>query len=450
MDRKSLTCFFIAILIAGRIVGQVPGQLADTVTCLNDASEKYSLYLPSTYVPSKHFPLILFLDPGGRGNLPVSKYQALAESHGLILAGSFNARNGPFDRSRKAAYSVLLDVKSRYSIDPSAVILTGFSGGARVAAQVGWEEPMVAAIVACGAFPEPAGAEKNVQLFYSGVVGRGDLNYLEAMETFSRSNSARKNGYLTFFEGEHDWPPPLAFDKSLQWILIQLDRLPTSATEHWSQMIWKDFNQSLDSANSFEFDRQREQLLRWLPVYKSKVDSLDQAANHSKEFLKRKANFNQAIQQEQKWRKNFLENYQQQVAFGAPDSAFHAGIWSTAGKQLQEFSRSQMSYEKWMGRRLDSFSRILLWEGYGNFMSYKQYRQAAAVAKMMTYLDATNSAGSILAARAYAKLNLRDETIRYLDQSLKRGYSKEKLKSENLFSTYLTNRRIVKLLDQKQ
>jgi predicted esterase len=391
---------------------------------------------------------VLFLDAGGRGSLPVKKYQQLAETYGLILAGSFNARNGPFERSGKAAYAVLKDITSRYSVDPSAVILAGFSGGARVATQIGLEDPIIAGVVACGAFPIIRGTEKNRKLLYSGVVGRGDLNYLEAIEAYTQLDAIKKEAYLTFFSGDHDWPPPDAFEMSVMWVLMRLEILSKNAFGTWSQMNWKGFQQSLDSAFSFEIDRQRQQVTRWLPDYQQKADSLENQASQSKVFLKRRASFSQAIQQEKKWRQDFLQNYQQQVAFGAPDSAFHSTVWSAAGKQLKEFSHSKDPSELWMGRRLQSFTQVLLWEGFSNFMSYKQYRQAAAAGKMVSLLQAESPFGSIMAARAYARLNQREETLRYLEQAIRRGYSRDQLKCESLFEPFLKEKRIVKLLEQ--
>ena len=70
------------------------GRVIPSVTCVQDATESYALYLPAAYTPDRAWPVIFAFDPGGRGQNRVDRYQAAAEQYGFIVAGSNNSRNG--------------------------------------------------------------------------------------------------------------------------------------------------------------------------------------------------------------------------------------------------------------------------------------------------------------------------------------------------------------------
>ena len=72
----------------------VAGQIIDRVTCAADPSQSYALFVPAEYTPSRSWPVIFAFDPGGRGRVPVERYQAAAERYGYIVVGSNNSRNG--------------------------------------------------------------------------------------------------------------------------------------------------------------------------------------------------------------------------------------------------------------------------------------------------------------------------------------------------------------------
>jgi hypothetical protein len=71
------------------------GEIIDDVQSRADASQHYTLYLPSYFTTDHQWPVIFGFDPGGRGRTAVERYQEAAEKYGYI-AGSTNARNGPW------------------------------------------------------------------------------------------------------------------------------------------------------------------------------------------------------------------------------------------------------------------------------------------------------------------------------------------------------------------
>src|SRR5437868_13090883 len=101
------------------------GQIVDAVKCLADASQSYSLYLPSNYSPDRQWNVVLLFDAGGRGRRGVERYQAAAQQFGYILAGSNNSRNGPWEVSIAAARAMNADVRKRFTVNPKRVYTAG-------------------------------------------------------------------------------------------------------------------------------------------------------------------------------------------------------------------------------------------------------------------------------------------------------------------------------------
>src|SRR3954471_18114843 len=107
-----------------------PGQRVEHVPCPSDPSERYTLYLPSAYVPGRRWPLLLVFDPGARARRAAEEFQAAAERFGWIVAVSENSRNGPWERSQHAVAAMWPALLATYAVDPARIYTAGPSGGA--------------------------------------------------------------------------------------------------------------------------------------------------------------------------------------------------------------------------------------------------------------------------------------------------------------------------------
>jgi enterochelin esterase-like enzyme len=65
-----------------------PGTLVERVSCEADPRRTYALYLPSSYEPTRAWPILYLLDPAARGRLAVEQFRSAAEERGWIVAGS--------------------------------------------------------------------------------------------------------------------------------------------------------------------------------------------------------------------------------------------------------------------------------------------------------------------------------------------------------------------------
>src|SRR5882757_2261698 len=69
------------------------GVVIEKVTSSSDPTQSYALYLPSTYTPTRKFPILYCFDPGARGAFPVNRFKEAAEKYNYIVVGSNISRN---------------------------------------------------------------------------------------------------------------------------------------------------------------------------------------------------------------------------------------------------------------------------------------------------------------------------------------------------------------------
>lgn len=255
----------IAIVIAFNLTGQIPGQVVDTVFCEKDKNQMYSVYLPSSYTEDKKWPIIYFFEPAARGALPVRLYSDVAEELGYILVCTYNSRNGSFDNSFKAADALFLDTENRFSIDFDKIILSGFSGGSRLALSIAVISKAAYGVIGVGAAqpPVPAYMVLNKQNFkYVGLVGSRDMNYLEHKTFRSQLDAFEMDNLLVISNFTHRWADPEDFRIALLWmnedskmlqeaitnkIESQMDSIPLSDIIALDELI---INQEFISSNS--------------------------------------------------------------------------------------------------------------------------------------------------------------------------------------------------------
>src|ERR1041385_685120 len=116
---------------------KLAGKITDHILCDAQPQLSYCLYLPTSYSPTKTFPVIFIFDAHADGKLPAEKYHNLAEESGFILIASNNSRNGiQYDSLLSMAKDMMLDASGKFSIEANRKYVMGFSGGARVAGVV--------------------------------------------------------------------------------------------------------------------------------------------------------------------------------------------------------------------------------------------------------------------------------------------------------------------------
>jgi hypothetical protein len=205
------------------------GVVIDPVPCLDDPSQTYALYLPTTYSADRPGAVLMGFHAGGRGRAVVETYQAAAEQYGYIVAASNNSRNGPWAVSAAAVKAMSGDVAKRFAIDARRVYLTGLSGGARVALQVALGSTSIAGVIASSAgFPDSQ-PRQSVSFPLFATTGTADFNYVEMHQLDRKLTSPHR---LAIFDGGHTLPPAEVALEAIEWLDLQAmksDRRPRDA-----------------------------------------------------------------------------------------------------------------------------------------------------------------------------------------------------------------------------
>jgi predicted esterase len=211
--------------------GQPPGEklpplqigvLLPRVTATKQPEQSYALYLPSQYVSEKRWPIVYAFDPGAHGSVPVELMKEAAERYGYILVGSNNSRNGSWKIEAEAAEAIIKDTHARLFIDDRRVYFAGFSGGARVAAQIAQVCNCAAGILLNGAGFHPLPfTSKDAHFVVFAAVGSYDFNYPELVRTDEELEKLAYAHFLRPFEGPHQWAPAKVMDEALAWFRLQ-------------------------------------------------------------------------------------------------------------------------------------------------------------------------------------------------------------------------------------
>ncbi len=191
------------------------------LTCLNDQSKSYAVYLPAAYSKTNPLPVIYFFDPHADGSLPVKKYTAIAEVFNWILIGCNNSKNGmQLQESQAIAQGMIADVASRFFINSKLQYLSGFSGGSKVACSVAGANNTVAGLIACSGSYVNKDASFSPGLNIVSIAGERDFNYHEMVQfnEFVGSNNAH---LFISTDNTHEWPTVDAMRDAFVFMLMR-------------------------------------------------------------------------------------------------------------------------------------------------------------------------------------------------------------------------------------
>jgi predicted esterase len=420
-----LLLIFISLFCITQLVAQTPGEIKDTLRCENNSTQHYALYLPKGYTDSKKIPVILFFDPGGRAQEPLLQYKALADNYNVVMACSYNCRNGSFQPSVEAAYAVLDDVEKRFSVHTSCILVSGFSGGARLASFLAVKDSQFNGVIACGAtFASEAKISPNRKIPYAIVIGDHDMNFLETIKT-SRYLDEIHNPYTRIeYNGAHSWPTADAFEQALLWQLVQKKMVNQEQIDQAYRKNLIYIKAAMDSGNWVRAQEQTEKafVLFGGQLQTAKADSLlviiKEQHNHAKEIK----NFEKLWEQEDKWRNRFYEQYNKVMRAYDPDTAYKENEWSSFQHEIARLRDAKDQNKKLMGDRLFDFSWRICAEQSGQFFDQKNYKHSLLNAKIWSAMTPQNYRPWLMMAKIQATQGRDKESLQWLRKAFERGF----------------------------
>jgi predicted esterase len=243
----------LLLLITSSIAAQQnlqPGALLPEVVALQHSDQTYALYLFSTYTRNKQWPIVYAFDPAARGRVPVELMKDAAEKYGYIVAGSNNSRNGSSKIQADAVQAIFQDTHARLSIDERRVYFAGFSGGARLSAELAQRCNCAAGVVLSGAGYPPDAQKSHDSFVVFAAVGSFDFNYGEVVALDSALQKSGAAHFLRRFDGPHQWPSANVLAEALAWLRLQA--MKTNREPRDDSFIAAKMAAELERAQAFE------------------------------------------------------------------------------------------------------------------------------------------------------------------------------------------------------
>jgi hypothetical protein len=453
---KSLIILFLVSQLS--LTGQVVfnGRITDTVKCLEQPTEAYALYVPSSYNGNRKWPLIYIFDPAGRGITGVKAFRMAAEKYGYLLACSYNSRNGPLNANFAAAGYMFNDMAKRFSIDNKRIYISGFSGGSRVAVALATASNYFAGVIGCGAGLASEGnlnpTGKSTFVYY-GIVGTRDMNYLEMFDLMTFFNTRTSViPYLRIFDGGHEWPPPAILTEAVEWINLQAMKKKDLVADpvfvsYYSSKIKALVNSLLTSGNTIDAVRYLEFAIRDFSGenFASEMKLILTETVQSKEYQKSSLEWSHAASREKNLSGKYISSVQNILSSGiVPDTV---RVWWK--REISSLNKSKNQGDlpgRQQASRLLNFISILCSGQATALFQQKKYTVSEFFFELCTMSDGGNPNNYFNLARSLSALNKKREAIEELNKAIRLGFtSRKQIENEPAFNN-IRNEEKYKLL----
>lgn len=410
-----------------------PGQVISRVTCIQDSTLSYTLYLPKNYDLSRRYPLIIAFDSHAAGKLPVDLFACEAERNGYIVAGSNNSKNGMSWEVTSAQYQVMQrDILQRLSIDTNRIYTAGFSGGSRVASSVAIFIGGISGVIGCSAgFPQ-INKPLTTKFSYLGIVGNEDFNYTEMKALDKGLEGAGFSHHLLVFNGTHAWPPEDVIPSIFTWLELDAMRNRLKAPDH----VFIDAFAAKCLSEADSLNRKNELVAEYQQYLKAK-DYLNGVADVSSfsdrilhlcqtEEVKKQAAEDDRIS---------IKEIQLQQYYAASIGPQSEEWWKTEVKRLNSSTRHDTKADQSMYKRVLSYLSLAAYMHASSALKSGDQQKTGYFIRVYELIDPINPEAHYLQADWSATQGKVDEALKSLNKAIELGFNDlERIKNNPSFS----------------
>jgi predicted esterase len=248
------------------------GKLIENIAARSDATQTYTLYLPTSYDAAKEQPLLFVFDPRGRGTVAAEIFREAAEEYGWILISSNQTRSDDDGTASNRAVRALLPEVNRYASDARRIYAAGFSGTAILSCAVALNTKAVAGVIGVGGRLVDEFPPAKFSFAHYGFAGDTDFNNREMRQIDAILEREKKVHRFQEFAGNHRWFPPELAREAVAWmelIAMKEQRRPRDAS-----LIAKLYDRDVAAAHALEAANKRVDALRRYREIASTFESL--------------------------------------------------------------------------------------------------------------------------------------------------------------------------------
>jgi hypothetical protein len=417
------------------------------VSCKNDASQSYELFLPSQYDGSRAFPAIVIFDAHARGHLPVELYKSLADSFGYIMAASNNSKNGQApELSDHISETLIADVKSRFTVDERRIYTMGFSGGSRVASGIALYKGGIAGVIGCSAGFPKSDKPPLSNFNFIGIVGNEDFNLTEmnGLDHTLQQSSIRHQ--LLIFNGKHDWCPSETMKDAFYWITFNAMRDQLIAVN--DTLIKQFLNAEEKRINEFEKNSKTYDLYQEYNKVANYLDGLHDV-NEFRNKSVQLQNSDKVRTYEAYLKHIESEENRLQKQYADFITSRDISWWQAEVNQLNDFIKKDKKPEEALfKKRLLSYCSLLAYMYSNSALNSNQLDQAAHFLKIYELVDPTNSEHAYFTAELMMKYNNPERAVASLEEAVRLGFEdKQRLADDPAFSSIRNDENFKRITD---
>jgi predicted esterase len=445
----------------------VVGAVTEDVVSAHDPSQRYAVYVPSSYEPGRAWPLVLVMDPRGRASLPLERLADAAERLGYVLVSSYGtASDGPWEPNEPAVDAMLTDAQRLFSIDGRRLYFVGFSGTARVAWSFGARlAEYTAGVIGFGAgLPTPGylavlSAQGDPPFAFFGGAGRLDFNYEEVVRLDRALDGYGFAHHVEIFPGAHEWPPADILEGALEW--MELHAVRSGLAERDAAWVQGLYDERMGSARATdEAGAVHAAALRYRSIVEDFDGLADVQAARSRAgeltstdaFREAEARLQDIFDESDAYDRRLYELLSEVEKRGRAPSAGSA-MRTLDVAELRERAAATDDAEKASaaGRLLErAYVRLSFYEPRA-YMESGRYALAAAMYQWADALRPDSPRVCLGLAQAYAQMGERDRALDALECLVRSGaLPAEQLEADTLLAPLRGDERFVELLRRRR
>ena len=348
------------------------GIVQDSVRINDSIPESMAVFLPSSYDPSKTWPILFAIDMEGKAKQVVHMFREVAEEQGYLVMASNHIRDSLSITQNMFITSRMFNAaQGLFSINKDRVYTAGFSSGAKFASLIPSIFKPVRGVISCGSGVAFKELLDPVSFEFIGIVGRSDFSYSDMMDTQGAYETSRKkrgggrfNNYLMVFDGGHEWPEKTYLGRSLEIFTLAAMRQGTIGKD--PEFIQKIYNRDLSSLNAHTGNNDFSGAVLVLDEMQTKFKGLydlREVTKRRKVLTKEKG----YIAENRKSNRYFQKEYfiKQEYQYNLNDDVLslnynNLGWWNYQMSKIKERVNSTDPYEKEMGERLLGYLNALV------------------------------------------------------------------------------------------
>ncbi|HLG03987.1 MAG TPA: hypothetical protein VI731_10365 [Bacteroidia bacterium] len=394
------------------------------LSCLANNSNYYTAYLPTGFDKSKKYRLVIFFDAHADGRLPLEKYKPLADKWNYIFMGSNVSKNGmPATETATIGMELVDEALTRFPVYTDEIMLCGFSGGARVAANVAALRKDVKGVVCNSAAP----AGQLPGKVYFGLAGLGDMNYLEMKKFQELPANERFPRVLLVYDGKHEWAPATVFEQALLISGSRVDGFPQENDSLMATAFEREVLQTIDSVRKSSCDLAHDLLAiaaqTTRPYKVGQEISKKLAAIRNDPCLKSDAEQWEAAEEKESDLQQFLSE-----SLLARDTTW----WRRNAETY--FTTEKPGPDKFMRERLRGYMSLTCYTYANQAFHTRNFHAAEKMVKVYSIVDPENSEWAYMKAKLYMHLGMKEFVFPNLRLAVALGFKdRTRLQNETVF-----------------